>query len=104
MPPEPPVLGPHAVPRSTASPAATTNKIRAHQERAHPGRAVATSLGSMDLAAFAKACGARGIRVDGAAEVDAAIGAAVSHSGVTLVHVLTDPRVVSVDRVLERAD
>ena len=74
--------------------------IRMHQERAHPGRVAATDLGPIDFAAFAQACGARGIRVAHDHEVDAAVAAALRHTGVTLVHVLADPRVISVDTTL----
>lgn len=74
--------------------------IRMHQERAHPGRVAATDLGRIDCAAFAEACGARGLRVAHDTEVEAAIAAALADPGVTLVHLLTDPRVISVDTTL----
>ena len=74
--------------------------IRMHQERAHPGRVAATDLGRIDLAAFAAACGARGIRVAHDAEVEGAVASAMGDRGVVLVHVLTDPRVISVDSTL----
>jgi acetolactate synthase-1/2/3 large subunit len=71
--------------------------IRMHQERAYPGRVAATDLGRIDFAAFAEACGARGLRAAHDREVDAAIAVALDSPGVTLVHVLTDPREISVD-------
>jgi acetolactate synthase I/II/III large subunit len=74
--------------------------IRMHQERAHPGRVAGTDLGPIDFAAFARACGAEGTRVTHDADVEDAVSAALRHPGVALVHVLADPRVVSVDATL----
>ena len=74
--------------------------IRMHQERSHAGRVLATDLGPIDFAAVAEACGARGLRVDRDAEVAGALEAALDGEGVTVVHLLTDPRVLSVDRWL----
>jgi len=74
--------------------------IRMHQELAYPGRVAATNLGRIDFAAFADACGARGLRAAHDREVDRAVAAALDGPGVTLVHVLTDPRVISVDATL----
>jgi acetolactate synthase-1/2/3 large subunit len=74
--------------------------IRMHQERAHPGRVAGTDLGPIDFAAFARACGARGMRVARDADVEDAVSGALRDPGVTLVHVLADPRIVSVDATL----
>jgi len=74
--------------------------IRMHQERAHPGRVAGTDLGPIDFAAFARACGARAMRVARDADVEDAVSAALRDRGVTLVHVLADPRIVSVDATL----
>ena len=74
--------------------------IRMHQERAHPGRVAGTDLGPIDFASFARACGARGTRVAHDADVDDAVSAALRDPGVTLVHVLADPRILSVDATL----
>ncbi len=74
--------------------------IRMHQERTYPGRVAATDLGRIDFAAFAAACGARGIRVARDAEVEEAVASALADRGVVLVHVLTDPRVISIDSTL----
>ena len=74
--------------------------IRMHQERAYPGRVAATDLGRIDFAAFAVACGARGIRVAHDADVEEAVASALADRGVVLVHVLTDPRVISIDSTL----
>jgi len=75
--------------------------IRLHQEEAHPGRVTATDLGAIDFAAVAEACGARATRVERDAEVAGAIEAALAADGVTVVHLRTDPRVLSVDRLLD---
>jgi acetolactate synthase-1/2/3 large subunit len=71
--------------------------MRMHQEWAHPGRVVATDIGPIDAAAVAEACGGRGLRVDRDADVEGAIRMALTGDGVTVVHVHTDPRVLSVD-------
>jgi len=74
--------------------------IRTDQERVHPGRVIATELGPLDFAAVATACGAGAWRVERDADVAPAIGAALAHPGVTVVHLRTDPRRLSVDRDL----
>ena len=74
--------------------------IRMDQERAFPGRVIATELGPLDFAAVAEACGARAWRVDRDADVAPALEAALADPGVTLVHLRTDPRRLSVDRDL----
>ncbi len=74
--------------------------IRAYQERAHPGRVIATELGPIDAAAVAKACGARAIRVERDADVADALAAAFAADGVTVVHLEMDPRWLSVDVTL----
>jgi acetolactate synthase-1/2/3 large subunit len=75
--------------------------IRMHQEEAHPGRVTGTDLGAIDFAAVAEACGARASRVERDADVAGAIEAALAADGVTVVHLRTDPRVLSVDRLLD---
>jgi acetolactate synthase-1/2/3 large subunit len=74
--------------------------IRMHQEQQHPGRVIATDLGPIDLAAVARACGARGLTVDHDEQVGPALAEALSGQGVTVLHVRTDPRYLSVDRML----
>ncbi len=74
--------------------------IRMHQERAYPSRVAATDLGAIDFAAVAEACGARAFRAADDREVDGAVAAALRLPEVALVHVLTDPRVISVDATL----
>jgi acetolactate synthase-1/2/3 large subunit len=74
--------------------------IRMHQELRHPGRAVATDLGAIDFARVAAACGARAATVARDADVEPALAAALRQPGVSVVHVLADPRYLSVDRML----
>jgi thiamine pyrophosphate-dependent acetolactate synthase large subunit-like protein len=53
-----------------------------------------TGLHNPDLAAFARLCGAHGVRVTDAAELDAALSGALAHPGPALVDVVTDPLLV----------
>ena len=53
-----------------------------------------TSLHNPDFSAFARNCGALGIRVTDAAELDAALAEAVAHDGPAMVEVITDPNLV----------
>lgn len=53
-----------------------------------------TSLHNPSFAAFAELCGARGVRVSDASELDAALAQAIAHDGPALVEVMVD-----VDRI-----
>jgi thiamine pyrophosphate-dependent acetolactate synthase large subunit-like protein/nitrite reductase/ring-hydroxylating ferredoxin subunit len=53
-----------------------------------------TSLHNPEFAAYAELCGAMGLRVTEAGELDAALGKALSHPGPALVEVMTDPELV----------
>jgi pyruvate oxidase len=53
-----------------------------------------TSLHNPDFSAFARNCGALGIRVTDRDELDAALAAAVTHDGPAMVEVITDPNLV----------
>jgi thiamine pyrophosphate-dependent acetolactate synthase large subunit-like protein len=53
-----------------------------------------TSLHNPDFAAFAELCGARGIRITAAADLDAGIRAALDHPGPALVEIVTDALLV----------
>jgi len=53
-----------------------------------------TALANPDFAAYAELCGAKGIRVERAEELDAALSAALSHDGPALVHVRTDAELI----------
>jgi len=50
-----------------------------------------TGLVNPDFAAFARSCGAHGVRVERADELDAALATAVAHPGPALVEIRTDP-------------
>ncbi len=71
--------------------------IRAHQDRQGSPVAPGTDLGPLDFAAAARACGARGVRVDSDAAFEGALRTALAASGPTVIHVPLDRRWVSVD-------
>ena len=75
--------------------------IRVHQERAYPGRAVATDLHSPDFAAQARACGAAGFTVARTADFAAAFRAAQACAGPALIHVEVDPRTGTPEETLD---
>jgi acetolactate synthase-1/2/3 large subunit len=72
--------------------------IRMWQERRGTGIGVATELGPIDFAAIARACGARGIRVETDAEFEPALRQALVADRPTVIHLALDPRWVSVDQ------
>jgi thiamine pyrophosphate-dependent acetolactate synthase large subunit-like protein/nitrite reductase/ring-hydroxylating ferredoxin subunit len=53
-----------------------------------------TSLHNPNFAEYAELCGALGIRVDDAAELDAALERAIAHRGPSLVEVMSDPQLI----------
>ncbi len=53
-----------------------------------------TSLHNPDFAAFARNCGALGIRVSAASDLDAALEQAFAHDGPAMVEVMTDPELI----------
>ena len=53
-----------------------------------------TSLHNPDFSAFARNCGALGVRVTDRAQLDAALAEAVAHDGPAMVEVMTDPDLV----------
>jgi acetolactate synthase-1/2/3 large subunit len=65
--------------------------IRMHQDRRDDGgEAIATDLGPMDFAAIARACGARGIRVETNAAFEQAIRQAIANDRTTVIQVALD--------------
>jgi acetolactate synthase-1/2/3 large subunit len=65
--------------------------IRMHQDRrADGGDPVATDLGPMDFAAIARACGARGIRVETNAAFETALRQAIANDRATVIQVALD--------------
>jgi acetolactate synthase I/II/III large subunit len=72
--------------------------IRDHQELAGSDAAPATDLGPLDFAAAARACGARGVRVDTDAAFEGALRTALAASGPTVIQLTLDRRWRHVDR------
>ncbi len=72
--------------------------IRDHQDRRGSLASPGTDLGPLDFAAAARACGARGVRVETDAAFEQALRTALAAAGPTLIHVLLDRRWVSVDQ------
>jgi acetolactate synthase I/II/III large subunit len=66
--------------------------IRMHQDRRDhgPAGAIATDLGSIDFAAVARACGARGIRVETDAAFEQALRQALANDRPTVIQVALD--------------
>jgi acetolactate synthase I/II/III large subunit len=73
--------------------------IRMHQDREGSTTPGTTTLGPVDFAAVARACGARGTRVESQAAFEPALRTALAGSGTTLIHLILDRRWVSVDDV-----
>jgi acetolactate synthase-1/2/3 large subunit len=71
--------------------------IREHQELGGSPTSPGTSLGPVDFAAVARACGARGVRVDTDPAFEPALRTALAASGPTVIHLALDRRWVSVD-------
>jgi acetolactate synthase-1/2/3 large subunit len=71
--------------------------IRMWQERRGSGQGVATELGPLDFAAIARACGARGVRVDTDADLEPALRQALAADRPTVIHAALDRAWVSVD-------
>ena len=71
--------------------------IRDHQDRSGSTASPATDLGPVDFAAAARACGARGVRVDTDAAFEGALRTALAASGPTVIQLALDRRWVSVD-------
>ena len=72
--------------------------IRMWQERRGTGIGVATELGPVDFAAIARACGARGVRVERDAEFEPALRAAIAADRATVIQVALDRAWVSIDQ------
>jgi acetolactate synthase I/II/III large subunit len=72
--------------------------IRDHQELAGSDASPATDLGPLDFAAAARACGARGVRVETDAAFEGALRTALAASGPTVIQLVLDRRWRHVDR------
>jgi acetolactate synthase-1/2/3 large subunit len=71
--------------------------IRMWQDRRGTGVGVGTDLGPVDFAAIARACGARGVRVEKDAEFEGALRAALAADRTSVIQLSLDRRWVSVD-------
>ena len=69
--------------------------IRMHQDREYPGRAVATDLANPDFAAYARAFGGHGERVERTAEFAPAFERALASGKPAILHCLLDARAQS---------
>jgi acetolactate synthase-1/2/3 large subunit len=74
--------------------------IRMHQDRRNggAGEPIATDLGPVDFAAIARACGARGARVDDDAGFEPALRQALASDRPTVIQLSLDRRWVSPDQ------
>ena len=72
--------------------------IRMWQERRGAGIGVATELGPVDFAAIARACGARGARVERDVEFEPALRAALAADRSTVIQVALDKAWLSIDQ------
>lgn len=75
--------------------------IRACQQRAYPGRAIATDLVNPDFARLAEAYGALGIAISDEAELPSALRRALGHQGPAVVHIRTSLEWLSAYRRLD---
>ena len=74
--------------------------IRMHQEKHYPGRVSATQLRNPDFAAYARAFGGHGERVDSTAEFAAAFERAVASGLPAILHCLLDPEAITPNTTL----
>jgi acetolactate synthase-1/2/3 large subunit len=72
--------------------------IRDHQDRQGSPTSPGTDLGPVDFAAAARACGARGVRVETDAAFEPALRTALAASGPTVIQLVMDRGWASVDR------
>ena len=72
--------------------------IRMWQEQRGTGIGVGTELGPVDFAAIARACGARGVRVDKDADFEVALRAALAAERATVIQLTLDRAWLSVDQ------
>ncbi len=75
--------------------------IRMHQERRGAGAGLATDLGPIDFVAIARACGARGVKVESDAALEPALRQALAADRPTVLHLTLDRRWVSPDQPAE---
>jgi acetolactate synthase I/II/III large subunit len=66
-----------------------------HQEREYPGRVSATVLRNPDFAAYAKAFGGFGVKVENTADFAAAFRAAEQSGFPAIIHLKVDPEAIT---------
>jgi len=76
--------------------------IRVHQERAYPGRKVATDLANPDFAAYANIFGGFGIAVERTDDFPAAFAAARASGKPAIIHLKIDPEAITPGTPLSR--
>ncbi|HTK00375.1 MAG TPA: thiamine pyrophosphate-binding protein [Bordetella sp.] len=76
--------------------------IRMHQERHYPGRISATELRNPDFAAYARAFGGHGERVEATEQFAPALERALASGKPAIVHCLIDPEVITPTTTLEK--
>ena len=74
--------------------------IRMHQEREYPERVVGTTLKNPDFAAYARAFGGHGERVETTGDFAAAFERARASGKPSILHCIIDPEALTVDRTL----
>ena len=74
--------------------------IRMHQERDYPGRVSATALVNPDFAAYARAFGGHGERVERTEEFAPAFERAQASGKPAIIHCILDPEAITPDRTL----
>ncbi len=78
--------------------------IRMHQAKSFPGRVTSTALRNPDFAAWGEAFGAKGLRIDRDAAVDAVLAEAFAHDGPVVVEVRTSLSHISPGATLEQME
>src|SRR5690348_6470752 len=76
--------------------------IRMHQEREYPGRVSATLLKNPDFAAYAKAFGGHGERVETTEDFAPAFERAVQSGKPAIIHCIVDPEAITPARTLSQ--
>jgi acetolactate synthase-1/2/3 large subunit len=76
--------------------------IRMHQERDYPGRISATKLKNPDFAAYARAFGGHGERVERTEEFKPAFERALASGQPAIIHCLVDQEAITPDRTLSQ--
>ncbi|AWB33660.1 thiamine pyrophosphate-binding protein [Orrella marina] len=76
--------------------------IRMHQEKFYPGRISATDLRNPDFAAYARAFGGHGERVERSEDFAAAYERAIASGKPAIIHLLTDPQAITPTTTIDK--